>query len=303
MIPLALITGFLGSGKTTLLKRLMNRYAERRLFYVVNEFSEANIDGRLVEASVDAHRLEVLPGGSIFCACLVTEFIRVLTSVQEKLASVEGVVIEASGMANPLSVEKLIRETRLDGRFALASVVAIVDPKTLPVLVHTLPAINDQLRAADVVLLNKVDLATSEELRRTTEELARIRPDIVAHHVQHCDIDLDVFAPHEMKGFDTEYAPCVDPHFARFTLELSRPVDIRALCDALTHFGSALYRAKGFVRDGRGEMCHIDLASGRLTVHSADYQGTGVLALILAASAIPRSHNLLHALRCCMLTP
>ena len=106
MTALSLVTGFLGSGKTTYLRRLVNQYRDRRLVFLVNEFSPVDIDGPLL-GSVEDDVLS-LPGGSIFCTCLVTEFISTLKSIPERFgreAPVEGVIIEASGIANPKVVE------------------------------------------------------------------------------------------------------------------------------------------------------------------------------------------------------
>ncbi|MBL7076600.1 MAG: hypothetical protein ISS31_03920, partial [Kiritimatiellae bacterium] len=137
MIPLALVTGFLGCGKTSFLKHTVARYRDRRIVYLVNEFSPLDVDGALVE-SEDAD-VVAIPGGSIFCKCLVTEFIGQLQRIAREYPDAEGVIIEASGMANPAVVGTMLHETKLDAIYELATVVAVVDPGSFLKLRHTLP--------------------------------------------------------------------------------------------------------------------------------------------------------------------
>ena len=154
MIPLALITGFLGSGKTTFLSRLAQRYRGRKVVFLVNEFSAKDVDGsRLARETPD---VVSVAGGSIFCQCLVTEFIARLRELPSRFgtpaAPVEAVVVEASGIANPAVAAQMLRESRLDRQYDLTDVVAIVDPGSFGKLLHTLPNIRAQVEGANVIV-------------------------------------------------------------------------------------------------------------------------------------------------------
>jgi len=82
MIPLTLITGFLGSGKTTLLKTLNELNRESRLVFLVNDFSANGVDAALLAEEKD--EIISVAGGSIFCKCLVTEFVNRLREIPHK---------------------------------------------------------------------------------------------------------------------------------------------------------------------------------------------------------------------------
>ncbi len=151
-IPLSLVTGFLGSGKTTFLKHTARRLAGRRIVYLVNEFSALDVDTQsLRQISPD---VIAIPGGSIFCKCLVGDFIQTLSRVPQRFGSsqpgsadtIEGLIVEASGIANPKVVADMLRETKLDAVYSLASVVAIVDPGSFGKLLVTLPNIRRRSR-------------------------------------------------------------------------------------------------------------------------------------------------------------
>ncbi len=297
MIPIVLITGFLGSGKTTLLSRLARDYRGRRLAWLVNEFSKADVDGPLVEEWVGPGELRVIPGGSIFCTCLVTEFMSALAAIPEKLPDVEGVVIEASGVANPMSVEKLIKETQLDGKFRLATVVCVVDPFTLPVLVHTLPNIAAQIEAADLVVLNKTDLATEEQIEAAEAGVRRIRPDVRVRRASYGAIDDDLFAPHTPRGLETDYAPCVDPRYAELRVKPAGPVDVDAVRAELEGFGPDLYRAKGYLDTADGRVL-LDYVSGITNIRPVGPSlGDPGLTLIVRGAALARAYALADRLR------
>ena len=109
MIPICLVTGFLGAGKTTFLKNHIRRTADRRFVYIVNDFSAIDVDGRLI-GELDADVISVA-GGSIFCRCVVTDFIKTLKSVQMEYDGIEGVIIEASGIASPGVISTLDRKS------------------------------------------------------------------------------------------------------------------------------------------------------------------------------------------------
>ncbi|MEA3401721.1 MAG: GTP-binding protein [Armatimonadota bacterium] len=283
MIPICLVTGFLGSGKSTLLRHIIERHPGERIVYLVNEFSPLDLDGALLER--EDEDVVAIPGGSIFCQCLVTQFVGHLKSIPERFHSpeepVRGVVVEASGIANPMVVEQMLAETGLDEVYDLASVVSIVDPGSLPKLVHTLPNIRAQVEAADIVLVNKTDLFEPEEVDAAEGIVREISAQARVIRTVRCRVDLDIFASAHVRTLSGEYASGPDPNFARFSVAFEEPVDIERLRQELEGLEREIYRAKGFVPTG-DEVLYVDMSPAELTVESADgdepWQGLVVVA-------------------------
>ncbi len=269
MIPLTLVTGFLGSGKTTLLRRIFERNRERNYVYLVNEFAAADIDGQMVGCDLDS--LVAVPGGSIFCKCLVTEFVGHLSRLAERHAAgpqIEGVVIEASGIANPKVVGRMLQETGLDQAYDLGTIVNIVDPGSFMKLIHTLPNILAQVEAGDLAILNKIDLYEENELSAAEDELRRINPSLHITRASHCQIDCDLFGSSSSRALTGEYATCVDPNFATATAVLPMDIDLDRLLDDIGALGDDVYRVKGFVRVN-GACHYLDISPGGVSLAPA----------------------------------
>ncbi|MGD0089770.1 MAG: GTP-binding protein [Planctomycetota bacterium] len=265
MIPLALVTGFLGSGKTTFLQRVVERN-RRRIVCLVNEFSSCDVDGVRLRAAGAA--VQTLPGGSIFCRCLVAEFIDALEKLPQRFGAagpVEGVVVEASGMSDPRVVPALLRETRLDKLYGLSSICAVVDPKSFLKLIHTLPAILSQVQAADQVLVNKTDLASAEEIAAAENAIREVSPRARILRTCRCAVDVELFGPAPERGLSGELAACVDPDYARLALRFSGDTDVADLQRRIMGLGDDVYRAKGFVPAG-GRLLSFDYSAGGLEV-------------------------------------
>ena len=267
MIPICLVTGFLGSGKTTFLKHVVEQHGDRKIVYLVNEFSPQDVDGvllREVEQDVVA-----IPGGSIFCRCLVTQFTGNLRTIPERFGApddpLEGVVIEASGVANPTVIEQMLAETGLDDTYSLSTIVSIIDPGSLPKLVHTLPNISAQIKAADVVLLNKIDLFGSDEVDEAETIARKINPDAPVMHTVRCAAEIDLFAGAGTRGLVGDYALCADPNYARSSVDFHEPVDVYELVRALRRHKDDIYRVKGVVPTADG-YAYIDMSAAELTV-------------------------------------
>ncbi|MBM4154737.1 MAG: GTP-binding protein [Lentisphaerae bacterium] len=295
MIPLCLVAGFLGSGKTTLLRRIATANRGRRLLFLVNEFSSSDIDGRTLAA--EGLDVIALPGGSIFCRCLVTQFIGQLDAIAARAAAgpLDGVVIEASGMADPRVIVRLLVETRLDARYALARVIAVADPVRLLKLVRTLPAIRAQLEAADVVVLNKCDLAPPAVCDEA-EALARgVRPGAEVLRAVRAEVEVDPFPPAPGREPAGEYAACRDPAFETFRIGCPGGVDVARLAAAVAAAGDDLHRLKGFVRSG-GRVVSVQAAGGAPEiVRAPDVAGALELVCIVRGGTADRVRPLLEA--------
>lgn len=270
MIPVCLVTGFLGSGKTTFLRHLIDTRADQRIIYLVNDFSPQDVDGELLRTHEDD--VVSIPGGSIFCQCLVTEFIGRLQELVERHqaeAPFGGVVIEASGIADPLVVEQMLAETGLDEELELATVVAIVDPDSLPKLVQTLPNIRSQIRAADIVLLNKIDLFAADEVESAEQIVREIAPGASILHTVRCSADVAVFEGGGVRGLVGEYANGPDARYARFSVGLAEPLDLDRLRAGLEAVADELYRAKGVVTGDDGAH-YVDMTPEQITIRPAE---------------------------------
>jgi G3E family GTPase len=254
MIPICLITGFLGTGKTTLLKRIVDENRDRKWIYLVNEFSALDVDGAIV--SEENPDVISIPGGSIFCTCLVTEFIGQMTRIRGQYPDAEGVVIEASGMADPRVIADMLNETGLDAYFQLARIVSIVEPRSFLRLIHTLPNILHQVEAADLVLLNKCDLFDEQLLLETEQAIRGVKAEVRLVRCIRAGVELDPFAEGasrtELHG---EYAQCRDPRYFSFVLPLERKIDIAALEKVILDNEEAVYRVKGYVESKDGPLC------------------------------------------------
>lgn len=298
MIPICLVTGFLGSGKTTFLRHLVAQHGDRRIVYLVNEFSPQDVDGvRLEEVEED---VVAIPGGSIFCTCLVTQFVGNLRMIAERFDSpdepLEGVVIEASGVANPMVVEQMLADTGLDDIYDLATIVSIVDPGSLPKLVETLPNIGAQIQVADVVLLNKIDLFSAEQVEGTEGIAREINPDAPIIRTTRCAAEIELFAGGGPRGLQGEYALCADPNYSRFSIGFERPVELEELTTALHSRRDEIYRAKGVVPTVEGT-AYVDMSPAALTVEplSGRAEPTG-LAMIARGDSSASLQDFLRAL-------
>lgn len=248
-IPVCLVTGFLGTGKTTLLGRMIEKYQDRPLIYLVNEFSETDIDGQRLQLPDD--HLIALPGGSIFCRCLTADFIRTLRDIEKRFGASdslsEGVVIETSGIANPKVIREMLEETQLDGVYSLRRIVTVVEPGSFLKLIHTLPNIQQQIEASDLIVLNKTDCYPPQEIERTVSEIRKIRLDAPIEPTQFCRVDFDPFSLEVDESLTGDYALCADPNYATQSVRIEKLLDWDRLKKAFASIQNDLYRVKGYV--------------------------------------------------------
>ena len=320
MLPIRLVRGFLGPRKATFLKNIVERNRDRKIVYLINEFSAHDVDGAIVSA--ENPNVVSIPGGSIFCKCLVTEFIGQLSKIateagetpanrtagvppaQEEDAArrIDGVVIEASGMANPKVIEQMLVETKLNQHFRLATIISVIDPNSFLKLRHTLPNIIAQIEASDVVLINKIDCNPPEKIEETLSVVQALNPMVERMQTVQCDVDLDLFSEHPTtfdgagisRGLHGEYAKCRDPNYETFVTE--QPFDGDALEAFVLEHTDDIYRVKGVLVD---EFFDYSTAGVIRTPHSdlkpASHAGDlGALAWIIkggAAEKITRTLN------------
>lgn len=176
-MPVTIITGFLGSGKTTLLNQILKNRQDLKVAVLVNEFGDINIDSQLLVSTEDD--MVELSNGCICCTInegLVDAVYRVL----EREEPIDCMVIETTGIADPLPIILTFLGTELRDLTSLDSVLTVVDSETFTTDHFESEAALKQVAFADIVLLNKTDLAPPEKIEeleayiRTIKEGARI---------------------------------------------------------------------------------------------------------------------------------
>ncbi|HBO1995408.1 TPA: GTP-binding protein [Pseudomonas aeruginosa] len=160
-LPLTVIGGFLGAGKTTLLSHLLGEPHGRRLMVLVNDFGRINIDAALVSSRTDD--MISLTNG---CACCTVsgDLTKALIEVAQRSDPPDAIVLEVSGLANPLGVVQIALANpaiRLEGVLVVADAETLHQRASEP---QTSRLFLSQLAAADLVVLSKTDLLESSKL-------------------------------------------------------------------------------------------------------------------------------------------
>lgn len=174
-IDVYLITGFLGSGKTTFLNRLIGQFpGDRRLMILMNEFGEIGVDGTLISGE-DLEILEISKG-SIFCACVKTDFIRGLFEIANKIRP-DVLLIESTGVANPTDLKKDLELSVFNGRFLLREQFCMVDADSFLDAFGVFASVENQIASSTLFIINKVDQATRERIEEIKRVIRTYHPD------------------------------------------------------------------------------------------------------------------------------
>ena len=235
-----LVLGFLGAGKTTLLRRILAAPPPGGpLVVVVNDFGDIGIDGTIL-AGAAVETIELASG--CVCCSLRGALIDALQEIDERLAP-ERVIVEASGVAVAADLIAAVAAAEV----SLAAAICVVDAARFARLRAALgPFYADQIAAADVVLVNKIDLAATADLAETLAAVRALAPAASVIACERADIDTAALFTGASHRRETSAAPA--PHVESLVLAMARETTAEALRAAFRALPGEVWRVKGFVR-------------------------------------------------------
>ncbi|MCR4649929.1 MAG: GTP-binding protein, partial [Lachnospiraceae bacterium] len=280
-VPIVVITGYLGSGKTTLMQNILKQ-EQRKIALIVNDMGSINIDASILNKTgnklLQIEMVEMQNG--CICCTLRDEFMKEIERLSSD-KSIEAIFVEASGISEPSSIagafvnyEEMTPETRV----YLKSVVSVVDvDRIYREFLHDLISddeaedgdvinlIMDQIEFCNLLILNKTDLLTEEQLEEVKEGLRNIQQEAEMVTCTHGNVDLDVILNREDFDFDEVEAysavqralnncehddekACVDEYgISSFVFEEKRPFNRKSFNNFVDDYPEVLIRTKGYI--------------------------------------------------------
>lgn len=171
-LPVTIITGFLGSGKTTLLNHILTNQQGVKTAVLVNEFGEIGIDNELVVSTQD--NMVELSNGCI-CCTINNDLVDAVYKVLEREEKLDYLVVETTGLADPLPVAMTFLGSELRDLTRLDSIVTVVDAANYSLDLFNSEAALSQITYGDVIILNKTDLVDEPTLQELEKKINNIK--------------------------------------------------------------------------------------------------------------------------------
>jgi len=275
-IPVVVLAGFLGSGKTTLLNHLLRNRAGNRIGVVVNDFGSIEIDAMTVAGQVGS--TVSLGNGCLCCAVDASELDTYLETLTAPAARLDVIVIEASGLAEPQELVRMLLASD-NPHIRYGGLVEVVDAAEFPATRERHPEIDRHLAVADLIVLNKTDRVTEAGLRAVREAVdaaggsaavicsayGRIDPEVLLDPVTRADED-DSFRQLTFEDLlpeaDRTHADHLHAAYDSVSFTADVPLSPRLFMAFLDSRPAGLYRIKGFVDFGAGD------PGNRYTLHA-----------------------------------
>ena len=283
-----LVSGFLGAGKTTLINHLLSSWTgdTGKIAIIVNEVGELGVDGELLSGqNVDMIEL----AGGCICCTIKTGFLDAVQEIYEKVRP-DFLVVEATGVAQPGEILDMIFELPRNDFIRLGSLITVVDAGFFEARKVLASFYDNQIRFADILILNKADEVDANTLEEIHSLLREMNPGSVLLTARHCNIDPSLL-------FDTAYSDekqhpqpnqghgdhdshhHEDKGFESFSFKDQAPLDRKKLVHFLESLPPTLFRLKGWVRFP-DTSAFLDFTGGRYRIEPVDNHHATALAFV-----------------------
>jgi G3E family GTPase len=208
-IPVTVLTGYLGAGKTTLLNRILSEPHGKKYAVIVNEFGEIGIDNELI-VNADEEVFEMNNG--CICCTVRGDLIRIIDGLMKRKGHFDAIIVETTGLADPAPVaQTFFVDQDVSDLTRLDAIVTVADAKWLTDRLADAPEAKNQIAFADVIILNKTDLVSADELAKVEARIRAINPYATLHKTERSQVELSAVLGRN--AFDLERIVEIEPDF------------------------------------------------------------------------------------------
>jgi G3E family GTPase len=265
-IPVTILAGFLGAGKTTLLNRILSASHGLRLAVLVNDFGELNIDSQLV-VGVQEDTISLANG--CICCTIRDDLLATALQVVGRPDPPEYILIETSGVSDPGAVAATFLLPQMRSVVRLDSVIALADAEQVLEQRDYSPVLLDQIAAADIVLLNKTDLASQAQRDEVREWIRTIVPRARILETVHAEAPLQLLLGVGLGAADRgpvgDVAHNHAAEFSTWSFQSERPFQTQAVNNVFKRLPPTIFRAKGILAVAESDRRVILQMAGRHT--------------------------------------
>jgi G3E family GTPase len=298
-MPVTIITGFLGSGKTTLLNHILENQSDLKIAVLVNEFGDINIDSQLL-VSIDQDMVELSNG--CICCTINDSLVDAVYSILERQDKIDYMVIETTGVADPLPIVLTFLGTELRDLTRIDSILTLVDVETFTSDHFGSEAAEKQITYGDIIVLNKTDLVPEEKVNELEQQIRAVKegsrilrseygkvslplildvglsnPDVYStvaeepHSHDHHEHGHHNHEPHEHEHHHHHSEHLQNDGFISVSFQSDRPFSLTGFQDFLDfHLPDDVFRAKGLLWFKESQLRYIFQLSGKRYDMSTD---------------------------------
>ena len=297
MVGFTILGGYLGTGKTTLLNHILrNNHSldgqPRRIALLINDFGDINIDAQLIESQTEK---QINLANGCVCCTLNDGFTDALETLLALEPQPEHIIVEASGVADVGNLSQYGTGQELK----LANVIVVADAETVREKAndkYVARTIQRQLKTADLLLLNKVDLLTEDEQQNLTSWLTELTDGVPVVPCIKCDIPLAMIFDLKHRDFSSDKTLHGHEHYQGWSYNSQKPISRQALNEFAGSVGQEVLRCKGLFANEAGGSLELQVVGKRqeITVHeSVNRKDSQIVAIGMSTQLKPEKLNAL----------